>query len=173
MNRMTSSSPFVDPSYITDVKVKILERKIEWQPLIQTGISEAGERLRARGGWTCTTHRLFFPRILVSPNEFFDTGLHFVKRLLEDNPELRMTLTDALSHPWLAPCRPADAPRLRVSADDIASAAQAIIRDVSMRDPLTDCMSMNLDPPAVPAARSEEHTSNSSHSGESRMPSSA
>lgn len=74
-----------------------------------------------------------------------------MKCLLEDNPEIRMTLTDALLHPWLAPWRPVDAPAPRVSMDDIASAASVIIRDVSMREPLSDSMSMNLDPPSASA----------------------
>ena len=75
------------------------------------------------------------------------SGLHFVKRLLEDNPEIRMTLTDALYHPWLEPLRPHAGPTSRFSMDDIATTASKILRDVSMQDPLPDSMSMNLDPP--------------------------
>ncbi|KAI0692039.1 kinase-like domain-containing protein [Cytidiella melzeri] len=113
---MTSSSPFVEPSYTTDVKIKILERTIEWDPLVGMGVSEE--------------------------------GLHFVKCLLEENPEVRMTLTDALNHPWLARFRPAGAAISLARQEEIASTASSIMRDVSMREPLSDSMSMNLDPPS-------------------------
>lgn len=61
-----------------------------------------------------------------------------------------MTLTDALNHPWLASCHPDPTPS-QIPREEI-SAAATIMRDVSMREPLSDSMSMNLDspPPSAP-----------------------
>ncbi|KAI0088050.1 kinase-like domain-containing protein [Irpex rosettiformis] len=115
---MTSSSPFIEPSYTTDVKVKILERKIEWDPLININVSQE-----------C---------------------LHFVSRLLEENPENRMTLTDALEHEWFAQYHPTAPPVSQTRRDEIENRA-SVIRDVSMREPLSQSMSMNLDPPSSSA----------------------
>jgi hypothetical protein len=66
-----------------------------------------------------------------------------VKLLLEENPELRMTLHDALSHPWLAAYRPdGHRPVSQERQAEIISTASAIMHDVSMRGSM-----MNLDPP--------------------------
>ncbi|KAI0338234.1 kinase-like protein [Trametopsis cervina] len=115
---MTGSTPFVEPSYTNDVRVKIMERKVVWSTLIDEGVSEE--------------------------------ALHFVKSLLEEDPLKRMTLTDALNHPWLASCHPDPTPS-QIPREEI-SAAATIMRDVSMREPLSDSMSMNLDspPPSAP-----------------------
>lgn len=58
----------------------------------------------------------------------------FIRRLLDPNPETRLTLTDALHHDWLAPHQ-AEVPAKRErTATPPLSPAAAPPRDVSMRD---------------------------------------
>lgn len=62
-------------------------------------------------------------------------GVNFVKALLELNPEARMTLKDAISHPWLARFRPSAPKRERTATPPLEAprAVPASVQDVSMK----------------------------------------
>lgn len=57
-----------------------------------------------------------------------------------------MTLTDALEHEWFAQYRPSALPSSPKRQSEIRATALSI-RDVSMREPLSQSMSMNMDAP--------------------------
>lgn len=74
-------------------------------------------------------------------------GLHFVSRLLEEDPERRMSLTEALHHEWFAQYHTKTAPVSQERRQEIDRRA-SVIRDVSMKEALSQSMSMNLDAPS-------------------------
>ncbi|EKM54866.1 uncharacterized protein PHACADRAFT_259022 [Phanerochaete carnosa HHB-10118-sp] len=99
---LTNASPFIEPSYTSDVKTKILERTVDWSLLNTYHVSAVAR--------------------------------DFIQRLLEPDPEMRLTLTDALSHDWLAPYE-ADVrtKRERTATPPLAPLPEPL-RDVSMAD---------------------------------------
>lgn len=42
-SRLTNQAPFDDPGSCVDIRQKIIERDIVWQPLYDKGISDYGE----------------------------------------------------------------------------------------------------------------------------------
>jgi ser/thr/tyr protein kinase RAD53 len=121
--RLTNSSPFIDPDYTTDVKTKILERYIDWPTLHQMNVSPAG-----------LSGLHLFPGC--SDTCFEAVG--FITRLLDQNPETRMTLKDALDHDWFVSLRN---DRREATATPEPEASQpsqgqylGVNPDVSMRD---------------------------------------
>lgn len=63
------------------------------------------------------------------------TAIRFIHRLLEYNPERRMTLKEALDHEWLAPLRPAPAKREGTATPPLSrSQPLESLQDVSMMD---------------------------------------
>jgi ser/thr/tyr protein kinase RAD53 len=68
----------------------------------------------------------------------FGIAQHFIRRLLDSNPATRMTLTDALRHPWLDPSAPSTsntstdtAAAPRASATVSAASQNAVDRSLS------------------------------------------
>lgn len=99
---LTNASPFIEPSYTSDVKTKILERTVDWS-LLNT--------------------------FQVSP-----LARDFIRRLLEPDPEMRLTLTDALSHDWLAPYAAEMRTKREQTATPPLSPVAQLPRDISMAD---------------------------------------
>ncbi|KAL0572772.1 hypothetical protein V5O48_009185 [Marasmius crinis-equi] len=104
---LTSASPFIEDENQKDIRTRISERRIDWSVLHDA---------RIRVSQQCH---------------------HFIDRLLQDSPRQRMSMRDALLHPWLAEYA---APRLgqtpvfsapRSSGDPYASTS-SIPADVSM-----------------------------------------
>jgi serine/threonine/tyrosine protein kinase RAD53 len=67
---VTNSSPFIEDENQRDVRTRIIERRIDWGTLTNSGVSLDAQSL--------------------------------IRSLLEENPLRRMSLTNALGHPWLA-----------------------------------------------------------------------
>ncbi|GJE90075.1 forkhead associated domain and Pkinase domain-containing protein [Phanerochaete sordida] len=99
---LTNSSPFIEPSYTTDVKTKILERTVDWTLLNTYHISPLAR--------------------------------DFIRRLLEADPEQRLSLSDALRHDWLAPYAAEMRTKREVTATPPLTPARELPRDISMAD---------------------------------------
>ena len=104
---------------------------------------------------------------------------------------VRKMLGDGVPHELVFPCSPpesesesdADSPLVETPVSPISMSREWLLVDVNMNKPLPTPRALEVSKPlpiptgptfaSAPAARSEEHTSELSHSGESRMPSSA
>ena len=94
--RLTNTGPFIEDDGEPDIQRRIAGRQISWNTLQELGISTTG-MLPSPGDY----HRwrglmLWVPLI----------AQEFMRRLLDVNPTTRMSLTDALHHPWLSPSAP-------------------------------------------------------------------
>lgn len=107
---ITNASPFQEPSN-TDVKMRILNRRIEWSILKERNISNECQQ--------------------------------FIIALLQIRPQVRMTLTDALSHSWMAPL--ADQSEFSKSHLAPPSDPAPLDRDMSMQS-VAEPMDMDEDP---------------------------
>ncbi|KAJ7282629.1 kinase-like domain-containing protein, partial [Mycena rebaudengoi] len=75
---LTNTNPFIEGS-MQDLKIRIAERDIDWG---QLDALQYGDEATGYYGVS-------------------DKGKDFITRLLDYNPQTRMKLSDALSHPWL------------------------------------------------------------------------
>ncbi|KAG5219844.1 kinase domain-containing protein [Salix suchowensis] len=66
---LTNAGPFIEDENQRDIRMRIIERQIDWDTLYNSNVSQEAQS--------------------------------FIRSLLVDNPTRRMTLTDALHHPWL------------------------------------------------------------------------
>lgn len=84
------------------------------------------------------------------------TGVHFIQLLLDINPETRMTLSDAMEHPWLARCRTGVATKRERTATPPLRRSQDMPRDYSMMSAKLDAddPSMLVSMPEMPSSQS-------------------
>ncbi|KAF4597866.1 hypothetical protein EYR38_006258 [Pleurotus pulmonarius] len=75
---LTNAGPFIEDENQRDIRMRIIERQIDWDTLYNSNVSQEAQS--------------------------------FIRSLLVDNPDRRMTLTDALHHPWLQSYTPVYAP---------------------------------------------------------------
>ena len=108
---MTNTNPFIEDDE-ADLKSKVANRTIDWYTLSNTGVSNEGMRS-------------FSPSLLNFADQ--DTAQDFVRRLLDYDPQTRMTLTVALEHPWLSgAAEPSNTPSPHNDPQD------GVLADVSM-----------------------------------------
>ncbi|KAG5653051.1 hypothetical protein H0H81_002568 [Sphagnurus paluster] len=85
---LTNASPFIEDENQRDIRTRVSERTVDWGCLMSVDVSEDGTPPCMR-----SAHQpLTFP---------FPTAQDFIRNLLEEDPRRRMTLTEALDHPWL------------------------------------------------------------------------
>lgn len=77
--------------------MRIIERQIDWDTLHNSNVSQEGQCMPC-----CPSPSLYLP--------LFSLAQSFIRSLLVDNPSRRMTLTDALHHPWLQSYTPVYTP---------------------------------------------------------------
>ncbi|KAF9497953.1 kinase-like protein [Pleurotus eryngii] len=75
---LTNAGPFIEDENQRDIRMRIIERQIDWDTLYNSNVSQEAQS--------------------------------FIRSLLVDNPTRRMTLTDALHHPWLQSYTPVYTP---------------------------------------------------------------
>ncbi|KAJ8695899.1 hypothetical protein PTI98_005810 [Pleurotus ostreatus] len=75
---LTNAGPFIEDENQRDIRMRIIERQIDWDTLHNSNVSQEAQS--------------------------------FIRSLLVDDPRRRMTLTDALHHPWLASYTPVYTP---------------------------------------------------------------
>lgn len=93
---MTNTGPFIEDDDEPDIQRRITGRQISWNILQELGISTTG-MLPLPGNYH-HWRRLMLWELLIAQE--------FIRRLLDVNPTTRMSLTDALHHPWLSPSAP-------------------------------------------------------------------
>ena len=89
---MTNTGPFIEEDE-PDIQRRIAGRQISWNTLQEVGVSTTG---------------MLHPPGNYSPLTLWESLIaqEFIRRLLDVNPTTRMSLTDALQHPWLSPSAP-------------------------------------------------------------------
>jgi serine/threonine/tyrosine protein kinase RAD53 len=94
--RLTNTGPFIEDDEEPDIQRRITGRQISWNTLEELGVSTTGMLLPPRNysRW----QMLILWELLIAQE--------FIRRLLDVNPTTRMSLTDALRHPWLSPSAP-------------------------------------------------------------------
>ncbi len=93
---MTNTGPFIEDEGEVDIQRRITRRQISWHILQELHISTTGT-FPPTGNY----HRWLRLTLWDSL-----TAQEFIRRLLDVNPTTRMSLTDALHHPWLSPSAP-------------------------------------------------------------------
>jgi len=92
---LTNTGPFIEDDGEPDIQRRIAGRQISWNTLQELGISTTG-MLPPPGNYH-HWRRLMWDSLIAQ---------EFIRRLLDVNPTTRMSLTDALHHPWLSPSAP-------------------------------------------------------------------
>jgi serine/threonine/tyrosine protein kinase RAD53 len=93
---LTNTGPFIEDDDEPDIQRRIAGRQISWNTLQELGISTTG--MSPPAGNYHRLRRLMLWESLIAQE--------FMRRLLDVNPTTRMSLTDALRHPWLSPSAP-------------------------------------------------------------------
>lgn len=86
--RLTNASPFIEDENQQNLRTRIIERTIDWMTLETRGVSD---------NCTCMMRSSRMPYSFLCHRP----GYHFIQMLLQEDAAKRMSLTDALSHPWL------------------------------------------------------------------------
>ena len=94
--RLTNTGPFIEDDDEPDIQRRIAGRQISWNILRELGISTTG-MLPSPGDYHRWRRLMFWESLIAQ---------EFIRRLLDVNPTTRMSLTDALHHPWLSPSAP-------------------------------------------------------------------
>jgi ser/thr/tyr protein kinase RAD53 len=146
---LTNTGPFIEDDDEPDIQRRIAGRKISWNTLQELGISTTG-MLPPPGNH----HRW---RRLMSWKSFI--AQEFIRRLLDVNPTTRMSLTEALRHPWLSPSAPSGSGGAGQESAAMQHGLERGLSDVSELSELTednDHVGVNGDASMVSAAPSAD-----------------